>query len=324
MNHPQFDSVPETVTSCQRHASTGHYNNIMPAAVTGCTADFTTGTVALLQGLKRYHPAVDRIVFAVPDQVSAVQTSLGALATVQPIPRVLANSPAEAKVRVSWSRVFISAIDTDAVAWFDSDVILCGAAPAWWDVPAGRVNVVADAAYRVRHMVPTGLEDWYFKRFPLDPDAHGFNAGIFSLRPADWPDLAARFEALLGELDPATQPFAMDQGLLNGLFQPNVNWLPREYNAHCLGECGVPRGVRVVHFTGSPKPWAAGYDTAGEGYVLWRRHGACDIDAAELTRLRWQRRLRQPSRLAWRGLRKLMHILGQRPAMGVGQKPGPP
>ncbi|CAN5394564.1 hypothetical protein BH11PLA2_BH11PLA2_50560 [soil metagenome] len=296
----------------------------MNAAVTGCTADFTTGTVALLKGLARHHPDVARYCFAIPEQVTAVQTALGSLAIVQPIPRLLNNAPKDAKIRVSWSRVFIPTIPADTVAWFDSDVIVCGDAAAWWQVPPGKVNVVPDAAYRIRHMIPHGLENWYFQRFKLDPDAPGFNAGVFALRPADWPDLAERFESLLAEHDSTRQPFAFDQGLLNGLFQAHANWLPREYNAHCLAECGVPRDVRVIHYTGSPKPWAPGFDHATDAYEQWLLHGESVTDPATLAKVKWQRRLSQPRRLLHRGMRKLLHVLGRRPDMGVGRKPESP
>ena len=289
--------------------------------MTGCTADFTTGTIALLKGVTRHHPDVARYCFTIPEQVTAVQTALGSLATVKPIPRLLNNAPMDAKIRVSWSRVFIPTIDADAVTWFDSDVILCRDAAAWWQVPPGKVNVVQDAAYRIKHMVPQGLEEWYFNTFPLKPEAPGFNAGVFALRPADRPDLAERFEALLAEHDIARQPFAFDQGLLNGLFHPQANWLPREYNAHCLAECGVPAGVRVIHYTGNPKPWAAGYDHATRAYEQWLIHGEGVTDPAILSKLRWQRRLAQPRRFLNRGMRKLLHVLGRRPEMGVGKKP---
>jgi hypothetical protein len=295
----------------------------MHAAVTGCTADFTTGTVALLRGLQRQHPAVRRVCFTLPNMVPAVQGALGGLAEVLAIPRTLRHAPADPRILASWSRVFIATIAAEMVAWFDSDVIIADDASAWWQVPPGQVNAVADAAYRIRHMVPDGMEAWYFHRFNLAPDGRGFNAGVFALRPADWPDLPERFEALLAEQDASAQPFAFDQGLLNGLFQPQVNWLPREYNAHCLAECGVPPSVRVIHYTGSPKPWDARYDRATLAYEHWLRHGEGVTDERVLNEVRRARRRAVPGRVVRRGVRKLFHLLGRRPAMGVGAKPTP-
>jgi hypothetical protein len=294
----------------------------MPAAVTACTIDFTTGTLALLRSLARHAPNVERYCFALPDQAEELAAVLGSLATVRPIPRRLANAPADPKVIVSWSRVFIPTIAADAVAWLDSDVLLTADARAWWEVPAGQVNAVADAAYRIRQMVPEGFESWYFQQFRLDPDAPGFNAGIVALRPAEWPDLAERFESCLSVHAAKSIPFAFDQGLLNGIFQPRVNWLPREYNAHCLAECGVPNNVRAIHYTGSPKPWNHGYDQASAGYVAWLRHGVDQPDEAAIARAERARRLAVPRRMLGRVVRKCRHLLGHRDSVGVGRKPG--
>lgn len=292
------------------------------AAVTGCTADFTIGTAALLRGLQRHHPDVRRICFTLTGQVAGVQSQLRDLADVRAIPRILANAPDDPKVLASWARVFIPTVDADAVAWFDSDVVLCQPAPEWWQVPHGQVNAVHDRAYRIRHMVPHGMEAWYFKRFPLDPEARGFNAGIFALRPADHPRLAELFEALLAEQDATKQPFAFDQGLLNGLLLNSANILPPEFNAHCLAECGVPKGVRVIHYTGSPKPWTDGYNRASEGYFYWLRDGEGTTDSARLASVKRQVLRAKPRRFLAKAVRKVFTKLGLwRPEMGVGKRP---
>ncbi len=289
------------------------------AAITGCTADFTTGAVALLRTLRKHHPDIARICFSPLEQVSDVQAVLGELAEVRAIPRRLANSPDDPKVLVSWSRVFIPTVAADAVAWFDSDVILCGPSSEWWDVPAGKVNVVADRAYRIRHMVPHGMEAWYFDRFKLDAETRGFNAGIFALRPQDHQDLAERFEGVLAEQDATRQPFAFDQGILNGLLHAKAHLLPLEFNAHCLAECGVPKDVRAIHYTGSPKPWNDGYDRASEGYYHWLLN--TDADASELQATRRRMLLARPRRFAGKVVRKLKALCGVREEMGVGKKP---
>jgi hypothetical protein len=256
------------------------------------------------------------------EQAIAVQALLGDLAEVKPIPRRLQNAPNDVKVLVSWSRVFLPAIAADAVAWFDSDVIICRPAPQWWQVPPGRVNVVADRAYRIKHMVPHGMESWYFNRFKLDPESRGFNAGVFALRPGEHADLAERFEALLAEQDAAHQPFAFDQGLLNGLLLDRANWLPPEFNAHCLAECGVPRDVRVIHFTGAPKPWAAGYDRASDGYYYWLRHGESVESPRRLAAVKLRTLAARPRRFAYKALRKSFQALGLwHDERGVGRRP---
>lgn len=292
-------------------------------AVTGCTADFTIGTRALLSGLARHHPDVQRICFAPPRQVQAVQADLGTLAEVRAIPRRLKHAPDEEKILVSWSRVFIPTIEADAVAWFDSDVIVCRPAPEWWQIAPGRVHAVADRAYRIRHMVPLGMEAWYFNRFHLRPDLPGFNAGVFALRPADHPNLAEQFEELLAEQDPNVQPFAFDQGLLNGLLRERADLLPPEFNAHCLAECGVPRNVRVIHYTGSPKPWSPEFSRWANGYCEWLRHGAGESNEAVLAAARARNLAMKPIATARKAVRKAAGMLGfWREEKGVGRRPG--
>jgi hypothetical protein len=294
------------------------------AAVTGCTADFTVGSCALLHGLKKHHPDVERLCYSPADQVAAVQSLLGDRATVMAIPRTLANAPDDPKILASWSRVFLPTLDYDAVAWFDSDVILGRPAPEWWQVPPGKINVVADRAYRIRHMVPHGMEDWYFGRFKLDPNARGFNAGVFAIRPGDHTGLAERFEELLGELDVRKQPFAMDQGLLNGLLNDKANWLPPEFNAHCIAECGVPRDVRVIHYTGNPKPWAKDYDRSSDGYYYWLRDGE-GVEESRLRMVKLRSLAAKPRRLAYKVMRKAFSTVGLwNNELGVGRKPDEP
>lgn len=292
------------------------------AAVTGCTADFTIGTAALLRTLRRHHPEVQPICFTPNDQVNAVQSLLGDLAQVRKIPRRLANAPDDPKIQVSWSRVFLPAIDADCVAWFDSDVILCRPAPEWWAVPPGKVNVVADRAYRIRHMVPKGFDDWYFRRFPLNPESPGFNAGIMALRPSDHPDLSEKFEQAISDHDVSQLPFAFDQGILNGLLHQHLNFLPSKFNAHCLAECGVPHDVRAIHYTGSPKPWSAGYDRNSEGYYHWIKNGADNVSRARLLCVRLRTTAAAPRRFLYKAVRKVLTLLGLwHHEIGIGSRP---
>ena len=67
--------------------------------------------------------------------------------------------------------------------------------------------------------------------------------------------------------------FAFDQGILNGLLNARANWLPPEFNAHCLAECGVPRDVRAIHYTGSPNKLTSGRDVPAEVMKRLKRAG---------------------------------------------------
>lgn len=229
---------------------------------------------------------------------------LGDLATVLPIPRPLLGvrqCPARA---AHLGRYFASTVPADVVAFFDCDMVLCGSVATVWEVAPGRVRAVADRAKCVADILAPKHRAAFAHAYPEVAAAPGINAGLFSLRPADWPYLPERFEhsvrgAWYGSFPGRDQPFA------NEIFLAHTDLLPGKYNAHCVTGHPIPRDVRVVHFTGSVKPWMPNYPRHEPAYYYWLRHGAVEVGVWQLARAKLRIWARTPRRLVSRFLRSL-------------------
>ena len=263
----------------------------------------------MLVSARRFHPEVVRYCIAPAADVDGVRAALGDLATVVTAPRLVAGVPEHWLMQLLAARVFIPTVPEDIVAWVDCDVAFAGAADALWEVPVGRVNVVQDAVYNLGRMVPPDVWPAYATHFDVAPTDRGFNAGIYALRRADWPDLADRYEGAIAAGRFPYYPPGFDQALLNGLFLPHANWLPRAFNAHALFELGTTSDDRVLHYTDSPKPWMPGYRRHWPGYADWAEFAEeCRPLRAKLLSLYYTANF--PRRTGYKLARKVLTVLG--------------
>jgi hypothetical protein len=292
------------------------------AVITGCNVAFAPGAVGLLRSAREFHPDVARYCLCPPGDLDAVRAVVGDLATVLPPPRPVAGVPDRPILQLLAARAFVPEFPHEVVAWVDCDAVFCGPADRLWDVPAGVVNAVADAVYSLGHMVPADVWDAYAAWAGAAKTDRGFNAGVYALRAADWPDLPRRYEAAVAPGRFPYYPPGFDQAVLNALFRGRVNWLPREFNAHATFERGVPRGVKVLHYTDNPKPWMPGYGRHRREYYHWVRF-AEQAGPARAAAVRAHTLLRSPQRLAYKAWRKVMIRAGVwESKIGVGTGPG--
>ena len=240
------------------------------ALVTSCDVRFLDGAEALLRSVARFHPDVVRYCFVPARERGDIEARLDTLATVLPPPRAIKGVPAENQINVG--RLFAVHPAEEVSAYMDADVLMCRPAPELWELEKGKVNAVPDAATRVSDAVAPQDRETFERHFPGAAGKKGFNAGVFALAPREWRDLPERFEASLAA-GAYTYSYILDQPLLNALIQPNVNWLPFEFNAHCLFDNPIPRNVRIVHFTSSPKPWMRAFRAHDPAYAYWLRYG---------------------------------------------------
>jgi lipopolysaccharide biosynthesis glycosyltransferase len=169
-------------------------------------------------------------------------------------------------------------------------------------------------------MVPPDIWSHFAKQFGHREDDRAFNAGVLALRPEDWRDLPEKYERALDEGKYPYYPRGFDQALLNGLFLPHVNWLPRSFNWHALFEQGLPRSARVIHYTDSPKPWMPGFRCHWIGYYEWIRYGMGCTDRFQLAYLRAAKTGNVAWRFGYKAVRKVMTKLGLREHhFGVGR-----
>ena len=282
------------------------------ACVTGCDLHFLVGTRALLTTARHFHPEVKRYCFTHSDQVQEIQGALSDLAHVLQIPRTLTGVPA--KWMPSYARLFIpEIIREDVAAWVDSDAIFIGRADQLWDVAPNTVNVTADLYNHIYGMVRA--EGWsrYVTIFPqFNPNDLGFNAGVFALRPTDWPNLVQTFELAYANLSFDTIPFYADQLILNGIFRAEARYLSNQYNAHAFLEpsIGLPRDVRIIHYASSPKPWQASYPKATWPFYYWEKY-AILCNSNQLAFAQIQIYLNYPLQWSRRLLRKFRYLISR-------------
>lgn len=272
------------------------------AAVVGCNLNFAPGAEAVLRGLRRFHPDVERYCFVPPAELAEAGRRFAGLATALAPPRPLAGVPAAGHLQAHLARFFLNTIPADAVAWFDCDVVVCRPVDAVWEVGPGRVRAVPDHCRDITYVLGDFRQP-FVEAFPEAPGRHGFNAGLFALRPADWPDLPERFEAGLAACRFPTFTGLVDQPLLNLFFAGRIDPLGIEYNAHYIYDHPIPRGVRVVHYTGGVKPWQPGYPRHEPAYYYWLRYGLGEERPGPLLRARLRILARTPRRVLGRVLK---------------------
>ena len=273
------------------------------AIVTGCNAAYFPGAEALLRSAERHHPDVRRYCYVPPEDREAAERRFADLATVV-VPPKLRNVPDA--IQIACARVFVTTLPEEAVVWVDSDALLCRPAPELWDIKPGFVNVVKNVeGHRIEDNLSPESRASFVRAFPAVAGTQGFNSGVFGLRPADWSDLPERFEAGAEAIGYTHRPgHALDQTLLNALILPRANYLDRTFNASSLFDLPVPSGVRVVHFTSSPKPWMDAFPRHEPAYYYWLRHGAREERAWPLLKARLGIWARTPRRLLSRSVRR--------------------
>lgn len=280
--------------------------------VTACNLAYAPGARGLLRSLREFHPEVRAICLAPSEEVSALQNELGALAEVKPIVRLLAGVPEGLVYRLITARVFTPTFGGDASAWVDCDIVFAAPAPELWDVPSGKVNVVADPGYSLGEMVPEdALTRFFTPDSPFQFSSKAFNSGVFALRPADWMDLPERFEKELAKIGYGFYPIYYDQPVLNRMFQECANWLPLAFNATSTNEVGIPPGVRLVHFTNMPgKPWKTEFPRYEAAYYYWLRYGEQERRWHRLASAKIRIAAHKPVKLWRRVVRKVRYLTG--------------
>ncbi len=272
------------------------------ALVTGCDLNYLDGAEALLRSVARLHPEVERYCFAPAGDLAAAAARLGGLARVLAPPKDLAGVPGPAQVAVA--KLFTPTIEADVATWIDSDAILCRASPELWEVEAGTITGVQDVATCILDMVPADLRADFARRHPEAATRKGMNMGLFALRPGEWKDLPELYERELAEGAYTRYPRIMDQPILNMLWAGRANLLPFSFNAHSVHEAKIPRDVRVVHYTGSNKPWMERFAKHEPSYYYWVRHGLGESRGIPLLRSRFRIAINAPRRSLGRALRR--------------------
>ena len=264
------------------------------ALVTSCNKLFAPGAEALLRSAARFHPDIARYCYVPQDELDELRERLGSLAHVEACPEVIQGIPKENMTNVG--RLFVTVPDVDVAAYIDADALICAPCERLWEVAPGRVNAVADSAICVANNLSDANRQFFVERYPQVALHKGVNAGVFALRKKDWPDLAASFERMMIE-GGYRYDTILDQPILNVVFAGRIDLLPFEYNAHGLWDNSMPRGVKIVHYTGRCKPWMKGFPRHEPAYWCWLKYGQSGVGAGYLACMKlwvianWPRRV---------------------------------
>ena len=258
-----------------------------------------------MQGAARHHPDVERWCIVNEFEIPKAKALFGHLANVIASPRKLAGIPDELQIGVG--KLFSVELPADRVAYVDADAVLCRPAPELWETEPGKVSVIKDCAPNVISTVARSMKEKFQAQFPDFCDIPCFNGGVWSLAPADFPNLVRQYEEALAAGNYNGYHFMFDQALLNVLFRPNLHWLPFQFNVNNLFDRKIPADARVVHFTGGVcKPWSPQYPKHEPQYYWWLKHGLNETRRSRLLAAKLKIWLWTPKRILGRKLRKLV------------------
>jgi hypothetical protein len=298
------------------------------ALLTMCDRKFLPGAAALLKSVREWHPDVARYCIVPQNDLEAARDSLRGLAEVRLPTRQIRGVPPD--FQAAEAKVFAVELPHEVVAVVDADVIFCRPAEDLWKVEPGSVHAVRDAATTILHQVPPGDRETFRREYPDLVEAKPFNAGVFALRPQDWPELAEEFEEVLARFEEYT--LLVDQVILNVILLSSVRFLPDTYNVTINFGSHIPSNPYLLHYTCNPKPWMPDYPRRRPEYYPWTRYGLSVRHPLLLWPVRtrcWYGKARirlaefidrhSSLRTLWRGLRPNRPT--RAPAAGIGDLP---
>ena len=244
------------------------------ALVTSCNSAFAPGAEALLRSAARFMPDVARYCYVPQDELDGLRERLGHLARVEACPEVIHGIPKENMANVG--RLFVTVPDVDVAAYIDADALICAPCERLWEVAPGRVNAVSDSAICVANNLSDANRGYFVDKYPQVALHKGINAGVFALRKKDWPDLSSLFAQMMVS-GGYRYDTILDQPILNVLFAQRIDLLPFEYNAHGLWDNHIPKGVKIIHYTGRCKPWMKDFPRHEPAYWYWLKYGGSDV-----------------------------------------------
>ena len=281
----------------------GLNHNVPRGLVTAANRRFFPGVLAMLRSAARHHPDIPRWCYVGPDEVAEARELFGDLAEIITAPRAIAGIPAESQVFVP--KLFAPTLPVDVIAYVDADAIFCRPAPELWQVEPGKVNVIKDGAPNVLESVPPPLRPQFAAVYADFCKLPCFNGGVWAMRTAEFRDLPERYEEAIAKVRFDSYHPVLDQPVLNAMWQPNVNWLPIQFNVNNLFDHAIPADARIVHFTGGKcKPWDDRYPRHEPQYYWWLRHGLNEQRALRLIAAKARVWIITPKRLIGRQYRR--------------------
>ena len=165
------------------------------------------------------------------------------------------------------------------IIYFDADMICIGKLDTLWNIKmdAGAICAVKDL----------GLPPGRLQRINHHGDGY-FNSGALLIDIDKWhqENIFQRAMKMLNENPNIFE--ALDQDVLNLLYQNNVIWLGDKYNQGSNHSDKYPEDTVIIHFTGTPKPWLAWYYCNAHAGGYWKHYSDisfwCDVPVIDTPR----------------------------------------
>jgi len=239
---------------------------------TSSDAVYFPALMALLRSLRRTNPRIPVTVFdggLTPSQAARA----GRYAEV--IPRTpfleIENTGKFSYIgNATLLKFEVAEIESEKVLYLDCDTIVLEGLDSLFSFPEGMVGVVKEVN-AVKNMFRPRDRDRLRQDIDIDWEGPGFNAGVFALRPGEWPDIKERAYDLIDRFGPGVFSKSKDQQLLNIIFSGKTFDFPGRYNFSPLYDEGEGGDPAVIHYLTQCKPWHYDYPP-GHRYEEFRRH----------------------------------------------------
>ena len=239
---------------------------------TACDSKYFPALMALLRSLKRTNPDIPVIVFdgGLSDFQVRKVSAFASIKRREPFVSIVGRGKFSYVSDTSLLKLEAASLDCDKVISLDADTIVMGSLEPLFSFPEGMVGVVPETN-AVKHMFRLKDRGILERGIKIDWEKSGFNAGVFALRPGEWPDLKERALSLVERFGADVFSKSKDQQLLNVIFSGRTYFFPRRYNFSPLYDEGAVESPLVIHYLTERKPWHGGYPE-GCRYEEFRRN----------------------------------------------------
>ncbi len=227
--------------------------------------------MALLRSLERTNPRIPIVVFdgGLTKRQRRKAARFARVVEREPFMRIKGKGKFSYIGDTTLLKFETATLDEDKVLYLDADMVVLENIDRLFDIPKGKVGVVPEVT-ALKNMFRPRHREMLVKNMELDWDSPGFNAGLFTIRPSEWPDMAMKGKDLVSCFGEEVFSKTKDQQLLNIIFRRKTHPFDRRYNFSPFYDEGTASPA-IIHYLAEPKPWHAGYPV-GKRYCEFRKH----------------------------------------------------
>lgn len=239
---------------------------------TSADSAYFPALMALLRSLRRSNPGVPVIVFDGGLSGGQVRKA-GRFADIRPAEPFM-DIPGRGKFsyigRTTLLKFQVVELEYEKVLYLDADTVVRGDISDLFRLPRGRVGAVKENTARGNIFRKRDRPD-VMENIDIDWEEKAFNAGVFVLRPSEWPDMKERASGLVSRFGRDVFSRSKDQQLLNIIFAGSILELPGRFNFSPFYDDSCKHDPVIIHYLTGTKPWHYTYPR-GCFYREFRRH----------------------------------------------------